>query len=64
MSQFFASGGPKYQLTFSLGTLLRTLAQEVSLSESSEELFQSKKGGARIHRSFCWGGGGGGVDKN
>ena len=46
---------PKYQLTFYLGTLLRTLAQEVSLSESSEELFQSKKGGARVHRRFCWG---------
>ena len=34
--------------------LLRTIAQEGSLSDSSEGLFQRDKQGARIYRSFCW----------
>ena len=33
--------------------LLRTVAQEGSLSDSSEGLFQRGKWEARIHRSFC-----------
>ena len=35
-----------------LGTLLRTMGN--SLSDSSEELIQRVKEGARIHRNFCW----------
>ena len=32
--------------------ILRTIACDGSLSDSSEELFQRGKGGARIHRSL------------
>ena len=35
--------------------LLRTIAQEGSLSDSSEGLFQRDKQGARIYRSFLLG---------
>ena len=38
---------------FYSGTLLRTLAWEDSLSESSEGLFPRGKGGTRIYRSFA-----------
>ena len=34
-------------------TLLRTIAQEGSLSYSSEGLFQRGKGGARLYKSIC-----------
>ena len=40
---------------FYLGHLLRTIAQDGSLSDSSEGLFQRGKGGAGIYRSFCRG---------
>ena len=39
---------------FYLGTLLRAIAQRISLSDSSEGLFQRGKGWDRIHRHFCW----------
>ena len=35
-------------------TLLRTIAWNGNLSDSSEVLFQRGRGGARIYRSFCW----------
>lgn len=45
---------PKSWELFYSGTLLRTIAQDSSLSDHSEELLQRGKGGARIY-SFSWG---------